>query len=92
MAGEELRNYELVMPEEFKRLTGQNSKHHELYRAIRAMKSIPAGQGIKLKCPSTHKEAVKMRKAAVQIARREGIRARTMLRAGWLFIEKLAAR
>ncbi|HLW51528.1 MAG TPA: hypothetical protein VKW06_01695 [Candidatus Angelobacter sp.] len=89
MRNEEARIYELVMPEEFRQLRSRNAKHHELYRAIRSMKNLPAGQGIKIRCPGTQKEAVKIRKAAVQIARREGIPARTMLRGGWLFIEKL---
>ncbi len=86
------RAYELVMPEEFGLLRSRNYKHHDLVHAIREMKSMPAGQGVKLKCPGTAREAWKRQKAAIAIANREQVLVRTMLRDGWLFIEKLKAR
>jgi hypothetical protein len=86
------RSYELVTPEEFGRLRSRNYKHHDLVRAIRDMKSMPAGQGVKLRCFGTAREASRKQKAAIQIAAREGVPARTMVRGGWLFIEKLRQR
>lgn len=83
------RAYELVMPEEFGRLRSKNYKHHDLVSAIRDMKSMPAGQGVKLRCLGTAREAARKQKAAIQIAAREGVPARTMVRGGWLFIEKM---
>ena len=86
------RVYELVMAEEFGRLHSRNYKHHDLVNAIRDMKSMPAGQGVKLKCVGTAREAGKKQKAAVAIASRERVPVRTMLRDGWLFIEKVKER
>lgn len=86
------RAYELVMPEEFGHLRSRNYKHHDLVHAIREMKSMPAGQGVKLKCFGTAREAWKKQKAAIAIAGREKVPVRTMLRDGWLFIEKLKER
>lgn len=86
------RTYELVMPEEFGRLRSRNYKHHDLVHAIRAMKSMPAGQGVKLRCSGTAHEGWKRQKAAIAIAAREKVPVRTMLRDGWLFIEKLKDR
>ncbi len=86
------RTYELVMPEEFGRLRSRNYKHHDLVHAIREMRSMPAGQGVKLKCVGTAREAWKRQKAAIAIATRERVPVRTMLRDGWLFIEKLKER
>jgi hypothetical protein len=86
------RAYELVTPEEFGRLRSRNYKHHDLIRAIRDMKSMPAGQGVKLRCFGTTREASRKQKAAIQIAAREGVSARTMVRGGWLFIEKVRQR
>jgi hypothetical protein len=83
------RCYELVMPEEFGHLRSRNYKHHDLVNAIRDMKSMPAGQGVKLKCHGTAREGGKKQKAAIAIANRERVQVRTMLRDGWLFIEKL---
>jgi hypothetical protein len=83
------RAYELVMPEEFGHLRSRNYKHHDLVQAIRDMKSMPAGQGVKLKCLGTAREGWKRQKAAIAIANRERVPVRTMLRDGWLFVEKL---
>jgi hypothetical protein len=87
-----LRAYELVMPEEFGHLRNRNYKHHDLVNAIRDMKSMPAGQGVKVKCYGTAREGGKKQKAAIAIANREKVQVRTMLRDGWLFIEKLKER
>jgi hypothetical protein len=86
------RAYELVMPEEFGHLRSRNYKHHDLVNAIRDMKSMPAGQGVKVKCYGTAREGGKKQKAAIAIANRERVPVRTMLRDGWLFIEKLKER
>jgi hypothetical protein len=86
------RTYELVMPEEFGHLRSRNYKHHDLVNAIRDMKSMPTGQGVKVKCYGTAREGSKKQKAAIAIANREKVQVRTMLRDGWLFIEKLKER
>jgi hypothetical protein len=86
------RAYELVMPEEFGHLRNRNYKHHDLVNAIRDMKSMPAGQGVKVKCYGTARESGKKQKAAIAIANREKVQVRTMVRDGWLFIEKLKER
>lgn len=83
------RAYELVTPEEFGQLRSRNYKHHDLVRAIRDMKSMPSGQGVKLKCYGTALEGSKKQKAAIAIANRERVLVRTMRRDGWLFIEKV---
>jgi hypothetical protein len=77
------------MAEEFRHLRNRNYKHHDLVCAIREMKRLPAGQGVKLKCPGTPLHGQKKQKAAIAIANREKVAVRTMLRDGWLFIEKL---
>jgi hypothetical protein len=70
-------------------LHSRNYKHHDLLCAIREMKRLPVGQGVKLKCPGTSQQGHRKQKAAIAIANREKILVRTMLRDGWLFIEKL---
>jgi hypothetical protein len=77
------------MAEEFRHLRSRSYKHHDLVCAIREMKNLPPGQGVKLKCAGTAKERAKKQKAAVAIASRERVPVRTMLRDGWLFLEKL---
>jgi hypothetical protein len=89
MRNDDVRSYELVTPEEFRQLRGRNFKHHDLYRAIREMRKLSDGEGIKIRLLCSGQEAAKRQKAAVQIARREGVPVRTMLRSGWLFIEKI---
>jgi hypothetical protein len=83
------RSYELVMAEEFRYLRSRNYKHHDLVCAIRELKGLPAGQGVKLKCPGGSLQGQKKQKAAIAIAHRERVAVRTMLRDGWLFLEKL---
>jgi hypothetical protein len=88
----EARLYELVMPEEFGRQRTQNLKYPELHRAIGEMKSMPVGRGLKLKCSGTPQDAVRKQKAAVAIASRRKTPIRTMLRGGWLFLERVKER
>src|SRR5262249_36411703 len=94
MAIDSARIYELVTPEELKSLRHGNRRvrHPDLHRAIVELKNLNAGEGLKLKCIGTAKEAQKRQKAALQIARRKKIPVRTMLRGGWLFIEKAKER
>ena len=86
------RVFELVMPEEFGRKRIQNLKHPDLHRAIGEMVNIPFGRGVKLKCSGTAKDAVRKQKAAMAIARRRKVLIRTMLRGGWLFLERIKDR
>lgn len=83
------RSYELVMADELRSLRNKNYKHHDLACAIRELRSLPAGQGVKVKCTGASAQAQKKQKAAIAIARRQKVAVRTMLRNGWLFIEKL---
>ena len=83
------RIFELVMPEEFGRRRVQNLKHPDVHRAIGEMKSMPIGRGVKLKCTGSVKDAVRKQKAAVAIANRRKIPIRTMIRGGWLFLERI---
>lgn len=83
------RNYEMVTPEEFRQIRGKNFKYPDLYRAIRALKKMAPGEGIKIPCSSGKKDAVKRQKAVAYLARRERLAIRTMLRGEWLFIEKI---
>lgn len=89
---EESRAYDLVTPEELRQIRKKSLKHADLYGPIRAMKAMAAGEGIKIRCSGNANEAIKKQKAAAQIARREKIPVRTMLRGEWLFIEKTANR
>jgi hypothetical protein len=84
-----VRSYELVMADEFRHLRNRNYKHHDLACAIRELKSLPAGQGVKIKCAGAPVQGQRKQKAAIAIARRQKVTVRTMLRNGWLFIEKL---
>lgn len=86
---EEVRIYELVMPEEFGRQRLENLKYPDLHRAIREMRAMPPGRGVKLRCSGSPQEAVRKQKAAVAIAARSRIAIRTMLRGGWLFLERV---
>ena len=88
----DVRIFELVMPEEFGRKRVQNLKHPELHRAIQEMKGMPVGRGVKLRCGGARQDAVRKQKAAMAIARRRRIAIRTMLRSGWLFLERIKDR
>lgn len=90
MAIDNNRNYEMVTPEELRQIRGKNFKYPDLYRAIRALKKMAPGEGLKIPCSSGKKDAVKRRKAMMQMARRENLAIRTMLRGEWLFVEKTA--
>ncbi len=83
------RAYELVTANEFGHLRSKDYKHRDLHRAIREMKHMPVGQGVKLKCFGTARERGRKRKAAMTIAARAAVPVRTMLRGDWLFIEKV---
>ena len=86
------RIFELVMPEEFGRQRIRSLKHPDLHRAIGEMKNMPIGRGVKLKCSGTVRDAARKQKAAVAIANRRKIPIRTMLRNGWLFLERIKER
>jgi hypothetical protein len=88
----DVRIFELVMPEEFGRRRIQNLKHPDLHRAIWEMKGMPIGRGVKLKCSGTPQDAARKQKAAMAIANRRKIPIRTMLRGGWLFLERIKER
>ena len=88
----DLRIFELVMPEEFGRKRIQNLKHPDLHRAIGEMKNMPVGRGVKIRCCGTPQDAVRQQKAAMAIANRRKIPIRTMLRGGWLFLERIKER
>ncbi len=83
------RVYEMVTKGEFEMVRG---KHRDLYRAIRDLKELSAGEGVKLKCLGTPQERERKRKAAIAIAGRARVQVRTMLRGDWLFIEKVRGR
>lgn len=91
MRSDDIRAFELVTPEELKQLRARNFKHHDLYWAIREIKRLPAGQGVKVKCLGTARERYRKQKAVYAIAAREQMSVRTMIRNGWLFIEKTKA-
>jgi hypothetical protein len=82
------RVYEMVTKGEFEQVRG---KHRDLYRAVRDLKELSAGEGVKLKCLGTPQERARKRKAAIAIAARAEVHVRTMLRGDWLFIEKVKA-
>lgn len=84
------RNYEMVTPEEFRQMGSRKLKYPDLSRAIRALKKMAAGEGIKIPCSSGKKDALKRQKAIAYLARREKMAIRTMLRGEWLFVEKTA--
>jgi hypothetical protein len=84
------RNYDMVTPEELHRIRSKNFKYPDIYRALRALKKMAVGEGIKIQCTAGKKDARKRQKAVVEMARREGLTIRTMLRGDWLFIEKTA--
>lgn len=86
---DEVRVYELVMPDEFGRQRLENLKYPDLHRAIREMRTMPPGRGVKLRCGGSPQDAVRKQKAAVAIAARSKIAIRTMLRGGWLFLERI---
>lgn len=86
------RIFELVMPEEFGRQRTRNLKHPDLHRAIAEMKSMPAGRGVKIKCSGTAHDAALKQKAAMAIAIRRKTPIRTMIRGGWLFLERIKER
>lgn len=86
------RVFELVMPEEFGRQRIRNLKHPDLHRAIVEMKAMPVGRGVKLKCSGTAQDAARKQKAAMAIANRRKIPIRTMIRGGWLFLERIKER
>jgi hypothetical protein len=86
------RIFELVMPEEFGRQRIRKLKHPDLHRAISEMKNMPVGRGVKLKCSGTIHDAARKQKAAVAIANRSNVPIRTMLRNGWLFLERIKDR
>jgi hypothetical protein len=92
MRSDDARSFELVTPEELKQLRRRNFKHHDLYWAIREIRNMPAGQGVKVKCLGTASERYRKQKAVYAIAAREHVPVRTMLRDGWLFIEKTKPR
>lgn len=89
---EGVRVFELVMPEEFGRQRIRNLKHPELHRAVLEMKSMPVGRGVKIKCSGSAHDAARKQKAAMAIANRRKIPIRTMLRGGWLFLERVKER
>jgi chromosome segregation and condensation protein ScpB len=84
------RNYEMVTPEELRRIRSRNFKYPDIHRAIRALKKMAAGEGIKIQCTAGKKDALKKQKAAAKAARKEGVTIRTMVHGEWLFIEKTA--
>jgi hypothetical protein len=86
------RIFELVMPEEFGRQRIRNLKHPDLHRAIGEMKSMPIGRGVKLRCGGSAQDAARKQKAAMAIANRRKIPIRTMVRGGWLFLERIKER
>jgi hypothetical protein len=88
MASDNSRNYEMVTPEEFRQVRGR-FKYPDLYRAIRALRKMATGEGIKIQCSSGKKDSLKRQKAVAYMARREKMAIRTMLRGEWLFIEKV---
>ena len=90
MAIDNNRNYDMVTPEELRRIRSKNFKYLDIYRAIRALKKMATGEGVKIQCTAGKKDALKRQKAAAHAARKEGVTIRTMLRGEWLFIEKTA--
>lgn len=92
MRTDNIRNYEMVTPDELRQLRSKNFKYPDLYRAIRTLKKMAPGEGIKIQCSSGEKDARKKQKAVAQMARREKMTIRTMLRGEWLFIEKTGSK
>ena len=86
------RVFELVMPEEFGRQRIRSLKHPDLHRAIGEMKSMPVGRGVKLRCSGSAQDAARKQKAAMAIANRRKVPIRTMIRGGWLFLERIKER
>lgn len=79
MSNDSSRNYELVTAEELRRMRSRNFKHHDIYWAIREIKKMPVGQGLKIKCIGTARERYRKQSAVYAIAAREKIAVRTIV-------------
>jgi chromosome segregation and condensation protein ScpB len=86
------RGYEFVTKAELALVRGKKLKHRDLHRAIRALREMSAGEGLKIKCSGSPAEIAKKQKAAKIIAKRAGLAVRTMVEGSWLFMEKLRDR
>lgn len=85
------RSFEMVTIGEFNRLRLEHhhSKHPEMREAVRAMKSMVVGEGVKVKVFGSHRDIDRKRKAAIQMATRMDMPIETMTVNGYLYIQRV---
>jgi hypothetical protein len=83
----------MVTPGEFERV--RNNHHHsknpEIRAAVRSMKSMVVGEGVKVKVFGTFRDIDKKRKAAFQVAVQLNMPIETMTVNGYLYIRRIKA-
>jgi hypothetical protein len=82
------RSFEMVTPGEFANLGRPRVQHHDVEEALREMKSMAVGEGVRLKV-ATETEGKRKRNAALKQAEVLNFPVESMLRDGYLYFRKL---
>lgn len=82
--------YEMVTPAEFAQLGPRRGVHLDTSVAIRAMKSMAIGEGVKIKLFGSKGQNETKRKMAIRTATVLSMPIRTAIRDGYLYLQKVA--